>query len=479
MADVRPFSALRYSPALAPSLADVLTPPYDVISPGMQSDLLARHPKNLIRIDLSADEAGDNETENRYTRAGRTLAQWIDEGTLVLDAEPALYVYEQEFSMPDGARIRRRGFFAAVRIENFEDEGGIKAHERTFEGPKADRLRLTRATQCNLSPIFSIYDDPEGDIDRKLAEVAARTPDAEAVIDGIAHRLWIERGETLAREVAETLADKPLYIADGHHRYETSINYRRERRAEAGENAEASCATADAEAPFDFTLMFLANMHGEGMEILPTYRMIPTAAPEFEVERILESLAEHFEIELIGGAGDDTGDERGDDADPDDRTPRDVAADLVARLAASGADALSLVMLTPDGRARMLRLRPGADPTAMIPDPDMAIEVQRLDVSILHRFIFDRVWLGSSGVELGHDDIAYIKDAAEVIERIRGDEFQAAFLLNPTRMEQVCEVAGLGMRMPQKSTYFYPKVITGMVIRMMGSGGIAGTKSES
>ncbi len=465
MADVRPFAALRYGPALAQNLAEVLTPPYDVISPAMQSDLFARHPKNLVRIDLSADEAGDNETENRYTRAGRTLAQWIDEGTLVRDAEPALYVYEQEFSMPDGGRRRRRGFFAAVRIEDFEDEGGIKAHERTFEGPKADRLRLTRATQCNLSPIFSIYDDPEGGIDRTLAEVAARAPDAEATIDSIMHRLWVERGEALTREVAETLADKPLYIADGHHRYETSINYRRELRAQAGTGEQMAAS----QAPFDSTLMFLANMHGEGMEILPTYRMIPAAAPDFGVEKVLESLAEHFEIELIGGAGDDAD----GGAETNDRSPRAVAANLIARLAASGEDALSLVMLTPDGRARMLRLRPGADPAVMIPDSDVTIEVQRLDVSILHRFIFDRVWLGSSGTELGHDDIAYVKDAAEVIERIGGDEFQAAFLLNPTRMEQVCEVAGLGMRMPQKSTYFYPKVITGMVIRMMGNIGTA------
>lgn len=476
MADVRPFAALRYGSALAQSLAEVLTPPYDVISPELQSDLLGRHPKNLIRIDLSADEAGDNETENRYTRAGRTLAQWIEEGTLVRDAEPAIYVYEQEFSMPDGARRRRRGFFAAVRIEDFEDEGGIKAHELTFEGPKADRLRLTRATQCNLSPIFSIYDDPEGGIDRALAEVTARAPDAEAVIDGIAHRLWVERGEALGREVAETLADKPLYIADGHHRYETSINYRRERRAEADQGSEAGGTTAPGEAPFDSTLMFLANMHGEGMEILPTYRMIPTAAPKFAVGEILESLAEHFEIELIGGAGDNADTNVGDDAGTHDRSARAVASDLVARLAASGEEALSLVMLTPDGRARLLRLRSGADPAAMIPGPDMAIEVQRLDVSILHRFIFDRIWLGSSGVELGHDDIAYVKDAAEVVERIRGDEFQAAFLLNPTRMEQICEVAGLGMRMPQKSTYFYPKVITGMVIREMGN---IGTTDDS
>lgn len=440
MAEIKPFAALRYAPAMEKELARLLTPPYDVISPEMQAELYARNPHNLVRIDLAKEEAGDDERKNRYTRAAGALQAWIAEGVLARDPREAFYVYEQEFDLSGKGRRRRRGFFCAVRLEDLH-EGGIRGHERTFDGPKADRLKLTRATHCNMSPIFSMYDDPAKVTDGIIEKAIAGKKKQEVTINGITHRLWVVDDPGAIESLRSQLREKQLFIADGHHRYETSLMYRDARVKEGGRQV--------ADEPFDYTLMFITNMRAEGMEILPTHRVLgKQAGRKIDAEKMLAELRKSFDVEEVKLVSDLSV----------------AAADVSRRLDAAGRQATSFCLIFPGDRAYLLKLRADADPNRLINNKDIAPEVKRLDVTILHQHIL-RVFLGDAADHLGHDDLHYVKDAAETIRMMRSSECEAAFLMNPTKMEQVSEVAGLGLRMPQKSTYFYPKIITGMVIR--------------
>ncbi len=445
MADIQPFHASRFSARHNDELAKLLTPPYDVISPQMQEQLYYEHPKNIVRIDFGREDPGDGTTENKYTRAAAAWKDWTTDGTIVRDAKRSIYVYEQEFEIPGLGSRKRRGFFAAVRLEDFGEAGGIRAHEHTFAGPKADRLNLMRATHCNMSPIFCIYDDPERVADKVIAQAIQDRKPIQANIDGIVHRLWLIDEHQPIEEIIAAMKHHRLYIADGHHRYETSLNYRNEQREKTGK--------LDGEEPFDFTLMFLANTHDEGLEILPTHRVLsPPSCENVHVERALKKLSENFEIV---------------DLEEDLSDPHKASLDLVQRLAEAGRNSISFILLLPENPPRLLTMHDNADLDAMIPDKNLAKAVKKLDVTILHSYIIDRVWLGKPEVQLGDADIAYLKDAFEVIQSVQSSKCGAGFLLNPTRIEQVIEIAGLGMRMPHKSTYFYPKIITGLVIRDM------------
>ncbi len=442
MAEIQPFAATRYSTEYQPDLDKLLTPPYDVISSEMQSGFYDRHPRNLVRIDYGRNELGDEKTgPNKYTRAAETFTAWKKEGVLARDPKPAIYVYEQEFDLPGRGRRKRRGFFCAVKLEGLQE--GIRAHERTFEGPKADRLNLTRATNSNISPIFCVFQDEARVSDAILAKAGdGRTP-IECTIDDIVHRLWIMDDPTEVAELQKALADKRLFIADGHHRYETALNYRAEMHKTHGESEDA---------PWDSTLMFLANTYDEGLEILPTHRVLTNAlSAGIDTARVMNELRKHFDVREL-------------------ETPEDAgeaAAVIAAELEKAGEVATSFAILLAPDRTLLASLKAGTDPAVLIPDKEAAPEVKKLDVTLLHRYLIGRLWLGEGAPEPGHDDILYIKDAARAVAMVRDEGYEAGFLLNPTKMDQVCEIAGLGMRMPQKSTYFYPKIITGMVIRDM------------
>jgi len=447
MAQIQAFQATRYSDALRADYPALLTPPYDVIDAAYQDDLYSRHAKNLVRVDFGKQEASDNGSANKYSRAAETFDQWKLEGTLARDAQPALYIYEQEFDLPGRGRCKRRGFFCEVQLEGLEGE--IRAHERTFDGPKADRLLLTRATQANLSPIFCVYEDPEKVSDAVIANAINGSPDSEFEIDGIIHRLWVVDDADACAGVAKALADKRLFIADGHHRYETAVNYRNERREEGpeadGTNAEAA----------NWALMFLANTHDEGLEVLPTHRVLSKELTAgIDLGRVVETLKENFHItELTPGA----------DASASAET-------YLKALAEAGERGASFVLMVHGGPPRLLTLRAEAEVEQLIPNPDIHAQVKELDVTIVHRHLIERVWLGEGAPEPDHDDILYVKDAGEAVGMIESGEAEAGFLLNATKIEQVCRIASLGARMPQKSTYFYPKIITGLVIRDMTPG---------
>lgn len=443
MADIQPFLATRYSREYQPELSRLLTPPYDVISPEMQQAFYDRHPKNLVRIDFGKEQLGDGKNgQTKYTRAADLFDTWKKEGVFERDPRPAIYVYEQEFDLPGRGRRRRRGFFCAVKLEGLQE--GIRAHERTFEGPKADRLNLTRATHANISPIFCVYQDEARQSDSLLGKAIAGRRPVECTIDDVVHRLWMVDDAATIAELQKAMKDKRLFIADGHHRYETALNYRAEMIAAKGETPGAL---------WNSTLMFLANTYDEGLEILPTHRVLtPELSAGIDTERVLGELRRHFEVREL-------------------QAPKKApeAAELITReLEQAGEKATSFAILLAPKRALIASLKPGADPSVLIPDADVAPEVKKLDVTLLHRYLIGRLWLGEGAPEPGHDDILYIKDATQAVEMVWKQGYEAGFLLNPTRMDQVCEIAGLGLRMPQKSTYFYPKIITGMVIREMG-----------
>jgi uncharacterized protein (DUF1015 family) len=450
MAEILPFVATRYNARFNPDLAQLLTPPYDVIDKPMQQALYNQNPYNLVRIDLSKDLPGDSEFDNRYTRAGAIWQQWKNETVIVEDPRKALYVYEQEFTLPGGQTLRRRGFFAAVKLQDFS-EGGIRAHEHTFAGPKADRFRLMRATNCNMSPIFCLFDDRDKTVDQMLSEGIEGQPPVETFFQGVTQRLWVLGQNALIRGIAKAMAPQTLFIADGHHRYETSLLYRDEMRAAMGRrNGRQS---------FDYAMIYLNNIYDDGLVILPTHRVLSKETTMgVDLKEVLEDLGEYFELEPL---------------EIDTAGIEGEAGRFTARMAEAGRRGPSFTMILPKGKAWLLTMKPGANLDEMMDDEEgeqTPRDIKELDVSILHRFIINRAWLGNPEMELDDQDVAYVKDAGEALRMMTScSKFGVAFLVNPTRIEQVCGIAGQGLRMPHKSTYFYPKLVTGLVMRDLNS----------
>ena len=434
MPDIRPFRALRYDPATIADLALVVAPPYDVIDAAEEARLLERHPANVVRLDKPSEQPGD-EADDRYRRAARTLAGWRSDGTFRKDPHPSLYVYEQAYRVP-GTDVTRtqRGFFGRLRLHAF-DEGAVLPHERTMSGPKEDRYKLLRATGVNTSPVVAVYDDPSGAGGRVLDEVTARAADVDLTDDdGVRHRLWaIEADGDGAAAVAPLLdaaAHAPVTIADGHHRYETALRYRDERRM------SRSCEEDPA---FDYILTLFIDAGAESLTVLPTHRIVRGLGDD-GVAALLERLEDLFEVE------------------------RDVdAAALRERFEAAG------LARGGEGRFGLWTRAGGAFLTArraafapLLSDGGAAL--RSLDVTLLGAALERLVGIDSDAVAAGA--IEYTKSAGEAIERVEAgiDGADAAFLLEPTPVASVLAVAADGDVMPQKSTYFYPKALTGLVI---------------
>lgn len=442
MAVIRPFVGTRYNDRAVGDLAQVLAPPYDVISPQMQEELHGRHPHNVVRLELGKDEKGDDGYCNRYSRAAGFFATWRDEGVMLDDEKPSLYLYTQTFSLPDGRRLTRRGFFAAVELMEL-GPGGIMAHERTFDGPKADRLTLMQASHANFSAIFGLYTDPDGRADRVIAErMAKERPWSQATTDdGIEHALWVINEPEVIRELQSILAGKGIYIADGHHRYETALKYAQECRRE-GKTAK------NGPGPADHVMMYLVNTEDPGLVILPTHRVLHRDLAA-DVEEFKEDVAAGFDILPLGLDW--------------DREPA-AAARVQAALAEAGRDRTAFAMLLPRGDGAMLVLRPGAAIDTLIDDP-MPREKKVLDATILHAFVINRCWIGNPDYDIDEEECRYVRDIGEAMDLLRAKRHCVAFLMNPTTMDQLKAISAIGERMPQKSTYFYPKVVTGIVTR--------------
>ncbi len=435
MPEIRPFRALRYNSATIGDPACVVAPPYDVIGAAERERLIARHPANIVRLDLPREEAGDA-PDDRYRRAARTLAGWRSDGTLHKDPHPSIYVYEQSYTVPgtDASRTQA-GFFARLRLEPPGAGSTVLPHERTLAGPREDRYKLLRATGVNTSPVVVLYEDPRAAGSGVLDEVRARKPDLEIVDgEGVQHRLWalIADGEA-ARSVAPLLAaasDGSVTIADGHHRYETALRYRDERRM------SRSC---EEDPPFDYLLALFLEATRQPLTVLPTHRIVRGLGDD-GVTALLGGLNELFEVRR----GVEVAELRG--------------AFDAAGLAAGGHGRFGL--WTREGGA-ILTARRGAFEAYL---PSGGAAVRSLDVTLFGLAVGRLTGIGDEAVAAGA--IEYSKSAAEAIAAVDSSEggADAAFLLEPTPVASITAVARDGDVMPQKSTYFYPKALSGLVI---------------
>ena len=438
MPEIRPFRALRYSPTAVADPALVVAPPYDVIDEPERRALLARHPVNVVRLDLPVEEQGDA-PDDRYRRAARTLATWRSDGTLHKDPHPSVYVYEQAYRVP-GTDVERtqRGFFARLRLETFGPESGVLPHERTLEAPKEDRYKLLRATGVNTSPVVALYDgggNGAGAAAAVLAAATARPPEIDVVDDdGVRHRLWslLADGDEVASvaPLLDTVRGSNITIADGHHRYETALRYRDERRM------SRSC---EEDPPFDYILTLFLDASSQPLTVLPTHRIVRGLGDE-GVDRLLGRLGELFDVR--SGLSDDS---------------LRATFDAIA-LEEGGRGRFGL--WTRSGGAILEARREAFD--ALPAQGGQA--VRALDVSMLGLALEHLAGLTPEQVAGGA--VAFSKSASATIEAVdtQIDGADAGFLLEPTPVPSILAVARDGDVMPQKSTYFYPQALTGLVI---------------
>jgi uncharacterized protein (DUF1015 family) len=434
LADVRPLPGIRY--AATENLAALVTPPYDVIAPEAQERYYARDLHNIIRLELGRDEPDDDSLNNKYTRAATLFAEWRLEGVMRQDA-PSLYVYEQAFSVADAER-RRMGLLARVRLEPW-DARVILPHERTMSKPKDDRLKLFHACAANLSPLMSLYDDPEQELSAILNEATTSTPTADFADDAAErHRLWRLDDPALAQMVADFFAPRQLYIADGHHRYETALTYRDEVRAERKETF-ADDAT-------DYVLMSLTAIEDAGLVVLPTHRILRGVSAD-DLAALPERLERYFTLTPLQG---------------------DSTDEWRTTLVEAGANAPSIALVTRDGA--WLATLNDAGRTAMagvmVEGQTPGAAWQGLDVAVLQALVYgEALGVTPDDIRAG-DRVTYTRDAEAAVNAVRAgtDGASLAALLSPTPPEAMRDVAQAGDRMPQKSTYFYPKLITGLVI---------------
>lgn len=433
MADILPFPGIYYNTDKVGELEAVVGPPYDVLNADEQNALYEASPYNFVRIMLNRPEAGDDAESNPYSRAGGFLNDWLASGALVEDEVPALYIYRQEFTNPaDGARYTRTGLFCALKLEPYS-AGVVLPHEETRTKAKQDRLNLMRATQSNPEPIFGLYEDADNVLPALLTEaLEASSPFLEATTEGDTHRVWRIDDAGLIEQIQAFLADRRVWIADGHHRYETGLTYRDERRAE-GENAQRPTPNA-----YDYLLIVLTAFNDPGIVVLPTHRLVKNI-PDSRLQDLYLQLERYFIVEPVH--------------------PEELAERMKADVT-QGVHRFGLFM--PD-KAWVLTLRDvGVMETAVEGHVDCW---KQLDVSILQALVLDRS-LGIPTASLATTpDIGYTRDWDDAITRVKSGEYQLAFLLNLPTADEVRQVASAGDKMPPKSTFFYPKLWSGLLMR--------------
>ena len=410
MADVQPFRALHYDLDRVGGLQAVVAPPYDVIDAEQRAALIARSPHNVVEIDLP-------QGDEPYAHAAEVFERWQQDGILVRDDEDALWVLEQEYVGPDGQTRTRRGFLARVGIEEY-GPGRIRPHERTHPGPKEDRLRLTRATHANLSPIFSLYDDPDGAAQAALDAAKGEPWDEVTDEDGTVHRLWRIADPEAARTVSEALRAKELLIADGHHRYETARVHHEEGGA-------------------GHVLMCLVALQDPGLTVFPTHRLL-TQLDDDRREALRDAVRRDFELTQVAA----------DELEP-----------------TGNGDVRIGYFDAHHRRPLMLTLRDPATVAAALPDkPEPYLA---LDTAVLEALILKQA-LGMSEEDISHlHGLDYARDTAQARRRVEAGEAEAAFFMGATPVARVRDVAATGESMPPKSTYFFPKVLTGMVFNLL------------
>ncbi|MBN2248218.1 MAG: DUF1015 domain-containing protein [Coriobacteriia bacterium] len=428
MSLVRPFRARMYRHEPGADLSALAAPPYDVVSPQDRAALLARDPHNVVALELPDGPLDSEAPGNRYETGKATWLRWTEEGVLVEDDSPAIYVVEQAWEH-EGRHVRRRGFVAAVRLHPFSD-GVVLPHERTLPKAIADRLDLTRATAANLSQVFGLFSDPAGETDGIFDAAITAEPSCTATdAEGVVSRVWAIRDPGTIAAIGGILGSRSLFIADGHHRYTTALAYRDERRAQ-----DAAAGLTPVDPAYDFVMMTLVNMDDPDLVVLPTHRLARSEGP-FDADAFWRGLETDFELTEVRG------------------TPAEAIAT---------AGRTALVVRTGDGTMRLATLKAGLDAADLITG-DHAPAWKRLDVTILQELILKPLLGIDSDQPETLDRLSFAKRESDAL----ASDADVAFLLAATRMDQLREVALAGETMPQKTTYFYPKLASGLLMRSL------------
>ncbi|MFG0261681.1 MAG: DUF1015 domain-containing protein [Novipirellula sp. JB048] len=437
MPQIAPFAAVRYNLDHIGSLSEVVAPPYDVIDPELQDQLYRRHPANVVRIILNRSEPGDAE-DDKYARAARFIDRWQSEGVLKRDELPAYYVYHQSFTI-DGQHFDRRGFMARVRIEPL-GAGNIYPHEETHPQAKVDRLKLTQATRQNNSQIFGLYPDPQNETIALLDAATAGVEPVEAIdhLD-VKHRLWPVTDSRVIERVSQLMQDKPMFVADGHHRYETAVNYRDQLTAQQGPLPH--------DHPANFVMTMLVGMSDPGMIVLPTHRLF-RGTPRFASAEIVARLASSFDCEIVAGG-------------------LDAALTVWSNMQTVDDQGWIGLYAIEDDTWVLCKAHEAAAEKMRALAPERSEDWQRLGVSLLHRLVVDELLECQ-----GHPKPTYVHDVDEVVLGMRGEASQAesagdepytlAALVMPANLADVQAISLNKERMPAKSTYYYPKLLSGL-----------------
>ena len=435
MAYVAPFRALRYDPTRV-DLAQVVTQPYDKITPAMQDRYYGADPHNLVRIILGKPQPSDHLEENVYTRAAASFRDWRRQGIFLQDPEQSLYQYIQRFQPPGGgAELERRGFIGLGRIEDYS-AGMVHRHEQTLAKPKADRLELLRATRAHFGQLFMLYTDPAAEIDEALSGSSITNTENNIEIRdeyGVLHHLRRVTDPAIIQLVCSKMRAKKLIIADGHHRYETALNYRNECRARQGTVSSSEVA------PYELVMMTFINMDNPGLVILPTHRLVH-GLESFSPDALRDRGRSYFSVEEVD--------------------PSITADRALGILRAAGKAGTAMLGITANRAFLFDTPRPAA--TSLL--RSLPFLQQSLDVVQLHKCLLEGVLGISEEAIRDQTNVSYVRDAEEALTRVREGSANIAFLINPVRMRQVRDIAFAGEVLPQKSTDFYPKLLSGLTI---------------
>lgn len=438
MAKVIPFRGLRYNLDIVGDISNVITPPYDIISKEEQEDFYSKNPYNSIRLELPKELSGDDKCNNKYTRAGETLENWIVQKVLVKEAVDCFYIYQQEFSLDGKETYIRTGIIGLVRLEEF-DKGIVLPHENTLSKPKADRLQLMRACNANFSQVFGLYDDTEKKIPALIKDYCSKhMPDmmTDKGVVGAVERIWAVQDSEFIKQIEMSFKDKKLYIADGHHRYETALAYRDELRARDSNHTGDEL--------YNYVMMTLVDMDDPGLIILPTHRMI-NGIKDFDINSFVHKLGEHFEVEQINVQSHNLQDKV------------QIAQEILDK------KGLHTFVLYAHNKEIFYSLSLRSMNIMETLHPDRHSSYLDLDVSILHTLILNNL-LGIGEKELKNQDyLEYTHSVSEGIEEVEKGNQQMTFFMTATTIRQIQEVSLANEKMPQKSTYFYPKLVTGLV----------------
>ncbi len=439
MCDVRPFCGLRYNLQRIPNPSSIITPPYDVISNEERLLYYRKSPYNIIRLEYGEGQPGDSADSNKYTRAAATLDAWLKEGILVREERPAAYIVEHRFPYQDTTK-NRLGLLARVRLEELDNNGPIRPHERTTKEPAVDRLNLLRACRANISPIMGLLRTKKGEVVKLLRGLTKREPDLSTTDSyGVNYRVWVITDEAALEKLSQLFTNRTIYIADGHHRYETALRYRDEQRVARN--------SYTAEEPFNFVMMSLMDSHDPGLVMLPTHRLVRGLETQ-KLAQLEQTLSPYFSVDSLL---------------PSLPTLSETIQSWLRTLETEGKRVTVLGLYgLHEKKLCLLKLKRNADLQKVIPSEELSLW-KKLDVALLQQIVL-RDALGIDTLEKEAEHLEFTRDALEAVSKVNSGAYQMAFFINPTRVSTVLEAADYGKRLPQKSTYFYPKTPAGLVI---------------